>query len=55
MKIENLDVHVKSFGIEGERVFYMSFVEIYSVTSCIVADVCDIEDALTNQQLAKGD
>lgn len=55
MKIENLDVQVKSFGNEAERVFYMSFVEIHSVTSCMVADICDIEDTITNQGLAKGE
>jgi cytochrome b involved in lipid metabolism len=53
MKIENLDVHVKSFGNEAERVFYMSFVEIHAITSGIVADICDIEDTITNQKLAK--
>lgn len=55
MRIENLDVHLKSFNNECERVFYMSFVEIHSLTSYIIADICDIEDTLIDHKLIKQD
>ncbi|MDX1959705.1 MAG: cytochrome b5 domain-containing protein [Leptospiraceae bacterium] len=46
IKIENLDVLVPSFGNEGERVFYMSFVEIHACIIPVNSSISQIQQAI---------
>jgi hypothetical protein len=45
--IENMEVLVSSFRNEAERVFYMSFVEMHYHLTPMVGAICEIEDAIS--------